>query len=287
MSELTGTYEIHRDKGGSRVRHRPSGELMHAASNPFEESQQMYVMQSGLRQHLQLALREAVVIWDVGLGAAANAMAALEAWDSVADARDLEVISFENDLSALRLAASRKDEFPYLAGPAPEGILSHGFWRAPHRSWQLVMGDFASTMRTARPPDIVFYDPFSARTNQPMWSWSVLSEVGSICMDHHSTLVTYSVSTSFRAACLALGLVVARGQGSGGRGESTVVFAPNSPVPPPLIPLGRNWLTKWQRSSAPHPVDLPADRVTWFKGRVLGHPQFNRATDAERNARST
>ena len=70
-----------------------------------------------------------LVIWDVGLGAAANAMAAIHCYEEQAAAgpvRPLRIISFENDLDSLRLAFRHDRDFPYLRHGGPAGILKSG-----------------------------------------------------------------------------------------------------------------------------------------------------------------
>ena len=52
---------------------------MHSVTPPQEEAERLYVAQSGLRDRLR-AQGDELVLWDVGLGAATNAMAAIQCW---------------------------------------------------------------------------------------------------------------------------------------------------------------------------------------------------------------
>src|SRR6185369_11218703 len=74
-----GRYEIvvHDDIG--RIRDMVSGEVMHSVNDPAEEARSLYVEQSRLISRLQSADNAPLVIWDVGLGAATNAMATIHA----------------------------------------------------------------------------------------------------------------------------------------------------------------------------------------------------------------
>ncbi len=56
---------------------------MHSVNDPAEEARSLYVEQSRLIGRLQLPDSEPLVVWDVGLGAAANAMAAIRAVEMV------------------------------------------------------------------------------------------------------------------------------------------------------------------------------------------------------------
>src|SRR5277367_3631317 len=72
-----GRYEvIVRDEVG-HIRDTDSGEVMHSVNDPAEEARSLYVEQSRLLERLESGSEEPLVVWDVGLGAAANAMAAI------------------------------------------------------------------------------------------------------------------------------------------------------------------------------------------------------------------
>ena len=100
---------------------------------PMDEARQLYVEQSALSERVRLRedetaeSAEPLVIWDVGLGAAANAMAAIHCYEREATAgpvRPLRIISFENDLDSLKLALLHNDLFPYLRHAGPPAILA-------------------------------------------------------------------------------------------------------------------------------------------------------------------
>src|SRR6185503_12320176 len=109
------------------------------------------------------------VIWDVGLGAASNAMAAIHCFEiSCAEhgedaLRPLRLLSFEVDLDPLTLAARHSACFPHLWHAAPFKFLEHGQWRhaSSRLRWELLQGDFCDLLESAEPPDVIFYDPFS------------------------------------------------------------------------------------------------------------------------------
>src|SRR5271155_1016537 len=72
-----GRYEVLvRDEVGF-IRDCGSGEVMHSVTDPLVEACSLYVEQSRLIERLQAGGAEPLVVWDVGLGAAANAMAAI------------------------------------------------------------------------------------------------------------------------------------------------------------------------------------------------------------------
>ena len=128
------------------------------------------------------------MIWDVGLGAAANAMAAIQCYEEQAalgPVRCMRLISFENDLDSLRLALRHDDKFPYLRHAGPVAILEKGEWQSKRHaglSWQLVTGDFLETVRQAPlPPDLIFYDMFSSKTHGEQWTIEIFQRLFAAC----------------------------------------------------------------------------------------------------------
>jgi queuine tRNA-ribosyltransferase len=80
-----GDYEIHTSaQGFSSIRQISSGEIMHSVNAPDDEANRLYVEQSCLAARLleQESERTELVIWDVGLGAAFNAMAVIHCFES-------------------------------------------------------------------------------------------------------------------------------------------------------------------------------------------------------------
>jgi hypothetical protein len=72
------------------------------------EAEQLYVRQSRLAERLRALEAPILVLFDVGMGAASNAIAALaESEAAPSSAARLELISFERDSGALRMALSQ------------------------------------------------------------------------------------------------------------------------------------------------------------------------------------
>ena len=148
-----GEYAVHiAHEGFGSILHVASGEIMHSRTPPMEEARNLYVDQAGLRERLRQSDAPPLVVWDAGLGAAANAMAAILCYEELAatePVRPMKIISFENDLDSLKLAFLRRDLFTYLRHPAPDALLAGGRWQSktlPGLSWELMLGDFLQTM---------------------------------------------------------------------------------------------------------------------------------------------
>lgn len=278
-----GDYEIHRSPHGFfSIKQKSSGEVMHSVSAPSEEAKRLYIEQSALAQRLaDTTTTEELVIWDVGLGAATNAMAVLRCFEAVGSSRSLRLISFENDLDALKLALKHSSNFPHLWHAAPATLLAQGHWR--HASlnfhWELTYGDFARQLDAAPLPDVIFYDPFSYKADSQLWTCELFGRLFARCADKYTELYTYSASTQARVALLSAGFLVAQGVGTGPKSETTIAFnreagAARHPLQPRL--LGEQWLERWRKSSAQFPTELPFDARSEFAARIEGHVQFAR-----------
>ncbi|HOI90103.1 MAG TPA: tRNA guanosine(34) transglycosylase Tgt [Candidatus Rifleibacterium sp.] len=349
-----GDYEVHfNPKGFASIKQISSGEIMHSVNPPAEEANRLYVEQSGLAQRLlknsQANNTEDLVIWDVGLGAASNAMAAVRCFENVLEGaagdqigktasnknddqakagkehqeicesaknqkiqnhtnqcqmdpvnpnagqqknvgpgeigrqcnlRHLHLISFECDLDPLALAYKNNRNFPHLFHGAPARLLEKRRWE--HSSglctWELFHGDFLELFKTARVPDIVFFDPFSAKTDRSFWTYQTFLMLYEYFKGADTALYTYSTSTAVRAALLAAGFVVGNGVGTGPKEATTVAFTSvaaharhrNAPAL-----LGPEWLQRWHRSGSRFPRGLAEADQPVFCEKIENHPQFS------------
>jgi queuine tRNA-ribosyltransferase len=288
---VLGQYEVHvARRGFASIRHVQSGEIMHACTPPMDEALSLYVEQAQLAERLWLgasedpSTAEPLILWDIGLGAAANAMAAILCYEEQAAAhpvRGLRIVSFENDLDSLRLAFRSDHLFRYLHHSAPAGILSAGVWQSSTHaglSWRLVEGDFFATLAQTTPgPDLIFYDLFSGKTHAEAWMLCSFRRILASCGDRGAELFTYTASTAARVAMLGAGFYVARGRATDDKPESTIAFtraALEHGTASRHELLGADWLARWKRSGAKFPPDLSADDYATFEQMILQHDQF-------------
>lgn len=287
MSGALGDYEIRLSKGGfANIKQTSSGEVMHDVSHPMVEAELLYVKQSRLAERLGgsaglepsgVSFDSEVVIWDVGLGAAANAMAVVRCFEASPRCRRVHLVSFEPDLDSLKLALEHLNLFPYLDHEAPGVLLKSGSWVSEegHFRWTLIQGEFLATYPAAPLPNLIFYDLFSSQSNQDHWSAECFQNLFAFLRGHSSELITYSASTAFRASLLNAGFYVARGIATGPKIETTVALTPLAAKGTFYPLLGEAWFQRWQRSTAPFPKELPDDDQGEFQARVLAHPQFS------------
>jgi queuine tRNA-ribosyltransferase len=279
-----GRYEVVVNGGIGRIRDMTSGEVMHSVNDPAEEARLLYVEQSRMLERLLDDVQAPLVIWDVGLGAGANAMAAIRAVEAArvggtpagALPRRLTLVSFENDMDSLKLALKHPAWFTHLRHAGPRALLAEERWSnvAAGIDWLLLRGDFARGKFAAPLPDLIFFDPFSFKTDCGLWTLGAFQELARVMGTRAVELFTYTYSTSVRAALLAAGFYVAKGRGTGPKAETTIGLSPAAAARAHGRELlGKEWLAKWQRSDAKAPMGVDAGDESW-QHAIRTHPQF-------------
>ncbi len=271
-----GDFELVTLRNGTRaVRNRVHGEVMHPSVGPWQEAQALYVAQSGLADRLQQP-GAPLCVWDVGLGAGTNAVAALTCARALgaAQRRALHVVSFEIDLAPLRLALADREGFPFLQpfASAAEELVASQRWSEGLLRWDLHLGDAEALWQQHwDPASIVFFDPFSPASNPTLWTPNAFAtlrrharEDGEGC-----TLFTYSSATPTRASLLLGGFYVGTGMATGMKSETTVAATRRELL---AQPLDQRWLARWERSTsrAPHGTAFDAS----VEAALRGHAQF-------------
>ena len=270
-----GAFVVHTStRGFASIQHVASGEIMHPIDDPNIEADRLYVEQSAL---IAAALRDPtrpLCIWDVGLGAAHNAMAVIRRFAAAGAHGPVSLVSFERDLDAFHLALAHQKEFPHLRHAAPHRFAIDRAYRAGELAWTLHPGDFRDTFTAAPMPDVILFDPFSSAVDTAMWSLATFEALFAH-LARPVELFTYSSSTAVRASLLAAGFHVARGIGSGAKAETTIALKPDGEA---LLAgharLDRAWLERRARSSARFAADIPAERHAELERRIADHPQF-------------
>ncbi len=274
---------------------------------PSAEAETLYLNQLRLVERFRQAAGE-FVVWDVGLGAAANVLTVLRAIQAVPGT--LRILSFDHTLEPLEFARRHADALGYLRDyedqvrdlltrPATPG---DDTLPAAHRNitfrkdralihWEVFLADFPGLLEECRsrptpdhhnlanrlsPPDAILFDAFSPASNPAMWTQSLFTNLyGRLDPGRACALATYSRSTMLRTSLLLAGFFVGSGHATGEKEETTI--AANSLR---LIaePLDRRWLHRARRSTSAEPLSAPVYRQaplsadTWEK--LEAHPQF-------------
>ncbi len=263
--------------GAISIRNKLVNEIMHNPVGPWLESNTLYIQQSKLAERLLQDPTSELVVFDVGLGAAANALATLHCHKKTAGARPLKIISFERDLELLKFALENAKQFDHFRGfePALAQILEQGSWSAPGVTWELRHGDFVELIRTEpEHPHVVFFDPYSPQVNIDMWTVANFRQLRAKCreaMNGGTVLYTYSRATPIRAALLSAGFFVGAGIKIGMKAETTQASTVLQEL---AAPFQERWLVRWKKSHAAFPLGLSEDQQGEIAELILNHPQF-------------
>ena len=238
------------------------------------EAEALYV------QQLEIPQRAAnhtgpFVGWDIGLGAAANAIAVINSIPS----HPLLLLSFDLTTAPLQFALGHTDELAYLKPYRTqiESLLSNGKAEFDRVTWQLHLGNFPDVLGSDLPaPDAILFDPFSPAKNPEMWTASLFERIFQLLV-RPCSLANFSRSTMFRVSLLLAGFYVGHGQAIAGKEETTIAASTLSLI---RKPLDAGWLERVQRSHSAEPLWTAAYRKAPLTPSTLAklraHPQFSR-----------
>ena len=269
--------------GATSIRNKIVNEIMHNPIGPWQESNLLYVEQSALRARLQNGRSDDLIVYDIGLGAASNAVASIHAALTLGRAQDrrrLHIISFENNLELLEFTLINANEFSHLTGysQALESMLRDHHWTSPCGSivWDLRAGDFLEliTEETSL-AEIVYFDPYSPSVNVDMWTLSCFKKLRSRCAAADglvaTNIFTYSIATPIRAAMFLAGFYVGYGLPTGLKVETTQASTHLDTL---NQPLADRWFERWQRSDKQLPFDSDLFDSLSLQREVAQHSQF-------------
>lgn len=265
-------FELVKCTSGFTLRESLNGQLMHSDIGPWIEANTVYVGPSELEKRLSAYTEAPLVLYDVGMGTAANAIAAINI--SAQQRRKLKIISFEKYPNALEQILSKKTAFPYLMplGEALRTLLQSGSAEiAPHISWNLIKGDFRDLDLSALPKaDLIYFDFYSPGTCPDLWTQAVFQKLfEKSCPD--TMIFTYAAGKSVRSAMLLAGFYVGAGPSTEMKRETTVATRNSTLLKSPLT---GEWLRSLERSSRPFPVDIAERNYPDALEKVKTHPQF-------------
>jgi tRNA U34 5-methylaminomethyl-2-thiouridine-forming methyltransferase MnmC len=234
---------------------------MHPGLGPQAEAELLYVRQLKICDRLKYHSGE-FVIWDVGLGAAANAVAALRTTREIPGR--LRLVSFDNTGEPLEFALKNAAALGYLAEYENQiaGLLrdrrvefENGRLKV---NWEFRLGDFPALLKSQisnfrfQRPRAIFYDAFSPAKNPTMWTLPLFENLfQALDPARPCALTTFSRSTLIRATLLLAGFFVGIGHATGLKEETTI--AANS-LDLIAEPLNARWLERALRSDSAEPL---------------------------------
>lgn len=270
------------------------GEKMHPGLGPQAEADLLYVRQ--LRLAEKLRAEGELVVWDVGLGGAANATAVLRALSG--ESGRLSLVSFDNTDEPLEFALRHASKLDYPVGwetPISQLLRSHHtrFQTGQLQvNWEFHLTDFPSWLQTASPipaPQAILYDAFSPAKNPAMWTLPVFTGLfRRLDPQRPCALTTYSRSTLLRVTLLMAGFYVGVGHATGLKEETTIAANTLDLIPERL---NDRWLERATRSDSAEPLSEPIYRRAPLTSSTLiqlrNHSQFNTATRTATTSAST
>jgi hypothetical protein len=289
--------------GTCSIRSLAEAETFHPVIGPAMEAEALYVRQLRLPERVREASGE-FVIWDVGLGAAANALTVIRLVREGLKGKpaQLRLISFDLTTDAAAFALEHGAELGYVAGyeSALAGLIKNHSAKFNdgllNIEWTLEPGDFPAMLkrfngRDALPrvqadrqvcptelptPHAILFDPHSPKKNPAMWMVPLFADLfRRLDPQRPCALATYTRSTMARVTMLLGGFFVGVGHPSGLKEETTVAANRMDLLDEPL---DRRWLERAKSSHSAEPLSgmdyrqAPLSPETWEKLRQ--HPQF-------------
>jgi hypothetical protein len=224
---MHGNYQLVRlNNGICSVRSLADAETFHPVVGPVAEAEALYVKQLRLRERLKNHSGE-FVIWDVGLGAAANPLTVLRAMRDITCR--IRLVSFDHTLEPLEFALKHGTDLGYFGGY--ENHLEEFLQK--HRvtfqdggqsvNWEFHLGDFPTIISEMslgdgfhflkseignrkseiHAPHAILFDAFSPAKNPAMWTLPLFTNLFRL-LDPACpcALPTYSRSTILRVTLL-------------------------------------------------------------------------------------
>jgi tRNA U34 5-methylaminomethyl-2-thiouridine-forming methyltransferase MnmC len=288
--------------GACSVRSLAEDETFHPGIGPAAEAEALYVRQLRLPERVRENDRE-FAIWDVGLGAAANALTAIRLVGESLNGKPvrLRLVSFDQTIAASAFALEHVSELSYLAGfeaALAELMRNHSVKFTAGLmdvEWTLELGDFPALIsrssrgneahseksaignrQSAMPPHAILFDPHSPKKNPAMWTVPVFAGLfRRLDPARPCALATFTRSTMARAALLLGGFFVGVGHPSGLKEETTVAANRLDLL---AEPLDARWLERAKRSASAEPLREPVYRqAPWSpetRDQLRRHPQF-------------
>jgi tRNA U34 5-methylaminomethyl-2-thiouridine-forming methyltransferase MnmC len=292
LFEMSGDYQlVQLANGGKTLFSASYGEKMHPGLGPAAEAELLYVRQLQICERMKNGGGE-FVIWDIGLGGAANAIAALNATKNIPG--KLRIVSFDNTEEPLEFALKNAADLQYPIGYEKQlgGLLNAKQATFQNENcaveWEFHLGDFPALLKSKLQigncklempaPHAIFFDAFSPAKNPAMWTLPVFENLfRTLDPARPCALTTYSRSTLIRSTLLLAGFFVGVGHATGMKEETTI--AANS-LDLIAEPLNSRWLERAMRSDSAEPLRGPAyiraKLAPATAEKLQAHPQFAR-----------
>jgi tRNA U34 5-methylaminomethyl-2-thiouridine-forming methyltransferase MnmC len=283
--------------GACSVRSLAEAETFHPGIGPAREAEALYVRQLHLPERVRETSGE-FVIWDVGLGAAANALTAIRLVREglKREPAQLRIVSFDLTTDAAAFALEHGTELGYVTGyesALAELVKNHSVkfgddWLQVE--WTLERGDFpaflsrssratttceperrspirreyndrpqrAGSETGAPPPHAILFDPHSPKKNPAMWTAPLFADLFRQLDPQRSCALATFTRSTMARVALLLGGFFVGVGHPSGLKEETTVAANRIDLLDE--PLDRRWLERAKGSHSAEPLSGPVYR---------------------------
>ena len=283
-------FQLKKLKSGEWTLHSVAeGETFHPVIGAEKEARLLYLEQFHFIKRCQQQ-GDTLVVWDVGLGAAGNALHAVSEWTR-SPVRNLTLVSFDLHDQALCYALEARKRhpgaFPWLKGfnwleiLEKKGLDLQISGCSLH--WRWYLQDFPDLVVSGGisfvpMPELIFYDAYSPAKCPRMWSLELWGNLHARLTAHGPCEIAFhSRSTALRVTLLLAGFFVGRGVSIGEKDETTVAATCLELL---RQPLDATWLGRVLRSTSARPfTGLPGGegRIGGYEyQRLAEHPQFSK-----------
>lgn len=277
MSELFQIVALR--SGINTLRTLEHQETFHPGVGPMQEARHLHVDQHQFLKRIEsLPAGEPLIIWDVGLGAAANAIAILEYFQENPIPTPVELHSFDRSRTALEFALQHDRELEYITPwiATLQTLLQEKTLQIQNVRWAFHEGDFRETVSLPQipPPHSTIFDPYSPQSNPELWIIEVFQKLREKVGERHCLLTSYSRSTSVRTTLLFAGWFIGSGSATGNKEETSLAATHLSLLEKPL-PC--SWLQRVSKSHKTGPLtatlSFPQTAIE-IVDLLRKHPQF-------------
>jgi tRNA U34 5-methylaminomethyl-2-thiouridine-forming methyltransferase MnmC len=259
-------------------------ETFHPVIGPVAEAEALYVNQLHLPE--RMARHEGTfVIWDIGLGAAANVLTVLRACQGAGG--PVRVLSFDVTLDPLLFGLNHALELGYFGGWEKKVRALAQHHRVQFQNgrqavdWTFHPGDFPSLIQEPDAdrfpkPQAILFDAYSPAKNPEMWTLPLFQRLFELLDPARPcAMPTYSRSTLLRVTLLVAGFFVGTGHATGEKEETTIAANDRGLI---AHPLDATWLNRARNSTSAEPIreavyrQAPLSQASWEQLRK--HAQF-------------
>ena len=287
---MSNDYQLVRlNNGICSVRSLRDAETFHPVVGPVAEAEGLYVNQLQLHERIQKNSGD-FVIWDVGLGAAANALTVLRSLRNLKC--KIHLISFDQTLEPLKFALQHTAQLGYFDGYENPLLELLGKHQATFRdgaqsvNWEFHLGDFPLLLAVSKSspensmlaasPHAILFDAYSPAKNPAMWTLPLFTKLFQrLDPRRPCAMPTYSRSTILRVTLLLAGFFVGVGHATGLKEETTMAANTLDLLEKPL---DARWLERAFRSDSAEPLLQPvysrAKLSPATAEKLRAHPQF-------------